>query len=356
LEIRPLNPNNAEQVKALLLEHCDHLPYAGCFASWNLALWLYSLLILTVGAGQGKLPIIHALEEDGAVIGASVLVRDDVLRHRWQIEQLVLNPKSDHMTELGIFLITYLISTYGAKGGKTFLAYVNDRYTDALDLLKACSFHQAMTRESHLVTLTPQETPNSCPLLYNEWKRLTPHYYGLMSEHFNNQIPPLWRHALERLPEHFRDDTQRQGLPLERWWLPMTALPDIAEHSGHHQGCALYIEMVCPSTQGSIQSPHWQVSVFPAPNLELPVEHCIQAIVNYCHRHAPEAPIELSTWSYQTTIRPALQPFVKQGVLSRTSLLVRDCKTRTPKGMNTRIQKAIALMDKASGGGAASPA
>jgi hypothetical protein len=309
-------------------------------------LWGYTVYCTLFGLNQSKLACIQVLEDQESIQGVGVVKRDAHNTQRCYIEHLWLDEHCGSLTENGLFFISYLFSTAQACGIPQMLAYIPHQDVTAIHLLKQSGFHQAMTREHYLLESTAEALTNAkrSTLLQAGWKRVSHYYTALITDHYNSQLPSLWRHTLERCSAHFSNETQHHGRLVERWWL---AHPEKETH------CQLLLELVHPSSL----SP-WQISLFPSPdqaNIDFTLHlHHIQA---YCQAIAGQYLVTLCVWGYQTHLKNQAAATYKHLLDKDVSLFIKDSKIKLNSGLHAKLPKGIlGLESSTTGGGHTSPA
>ncbi|MDX2083836.1 MAG: hypothetical protein SFZ03_00405 [Candidatus Melainabacteria bacterium] len=176
-----------------------------------------------------------AVANTGKVLGLIWLSPDGVIKTRWRIEQLIIDPEESPM-EVGTHLVNFVVHHYGADGIQTFVALVNQRFEEALGLLKACGFrHCTRLHTYEFQARYPQSLPT-------EWSLEAGTISGLresatsdsraLMELYHDCLPVEVRLSLEKKPADFirpwwRDWTNRwKGGFYRRWVVCSSHTPE----------------------------------------------------------------------------------------------------------------------------------
>jgi hypothetical protein len=331
------------------MEDCGATSSALPLPQWGLhplLLGAYTIYCTLLGLNQSRLACIQVLEDNDAVQGVAVVKRDTYNAQRCYIEHLWLDETCGHLTENGLFFISFLFATAHACGIPQMLAYLPHSEATAMALLKQSGFHQAMTRQHFLLGeegLHPTHIKRSI-LLQAGWKRVSGESLQHITEFYNNQLPSLWRPALERSQAHFNAEAQHHGKFIERWWLEQTETKGI---------CHLLLELVHPSSL----SP-WQINLFPNLNQDaLDFKAHLNHIQAYCKAMAHQYPVVLCVWGYQIHLKHQVTEGYEHLTDKDVSLFIRDSKVKHQGGIHAKLPKGILNLEPSnSGGGHTSPA
>jgi hypothetical protein len=320
-------------------------------------------LAFTGGAGlkQHVWPITYMLlnhAPGSTLAGLLQLKRDSYLKERCLLSHLCFNEDTDIDTRT--LFLNQLFAYAHNEGIRCLVTYVSHTAPELMELLKYLGFHQAMAREHFALTAPPQpeflstrtyDPPNvgratAAPpiLLQHGWRRLTPAYIPLVTDYYNEQLPSLWRSALERRTGHFVNESQHHGRPVERWWMAHPQRPEV-------DTCHFLLELVHPSAY----SP-WQINLFHHPaQADVDFTAFLGRIVEYCQAIHPKAGAVLCAWGYQTHLRHLAHAQYQHLPEKDVSLLIRDDKLKCTGGLQQRLQKSLLHLEGNAGGGLTAP-
>lgn len=343
VKIRPLGPNELKQVLHLLQQFGDNeFSYAALEHLQSLFLPFHQMshwlpLRLTF------MPGIYVAVEQHHVLGLVWVSQDGGNPQRWKIDQLILNPQDmsslgRSALDVGRQLIDYVITSYGAKGVETFLAYVDTHYDQGLALLKECGFR-------HCTKVT------------------TYHYEGAMSEgmapmikaHSHNPLlrevkaqdrPKLTELYAESLPPEVRVSLRKTGDDL---------FPSGFQRCSWSLGSGLYRHWVVGEPEkvylmGSVaihskDYKHYQIRLIVSPGWQDGLEGLLAIALRHIYHTTSHPVIQIEVYEFHHPIQQALSSLGFQTALT-TQVLVKDYWVSTSKDPELLQNPVLFLANK----------
>ena len=329
-----LSPQNARAVSNLLETHTPiHTQW---MSPYSLTLWLYRIMA-SISGGQMPFPMIQAWQNGDQVLGVSLMQSDPFMTFRRYLIDFTLDPALENPHAIEIDFLDALFQFTQRRGVKFIVSELSPLRTDRMNLLKHQGFQLALQdhyfylKTSFIQDAVLLPSTGETALRQAGYKRLMPSHYKVVCEHYNQQLPLIWKQALGKLPQHFKPTPHT-----ERWWLASE------ENEAH---CRILVEIKAP-----VEShPHvWQVWILPPSHQVVNLASILGLFEGYIRSQDAHAILRLQVSHTQTLFKEDLLHYAEEATEELRLCFIKELKARPRSGVPLHVAPPFLNLDGAS--------
>ncbi len=288
-------------------------------------LWLYTILAALSG-GQMPFPLIQAWQKEQAVLGVSFMQSDPFMTFRRYLTGFDVDASLENPLAIEVAFLEALFQFNQKRGVRFILAELSPLNTGRLNLLKHQGFQVAMHNAyfylpQSLIEGVSESVESETALRQAGYKRVMSPHYATVCEHYNQQLPVLWKHALSKLPQHFKSKPNT-----ERWYLPL-------QGEKKTQTCGVLAEIKAP-----VESSHvWNLWILAPLHQVVDAKGIVALFARYIHTLDAQAVIRLQVNPIQTALKEGVEAFLEEAVDEQSICLIKELKARPRSGIKLHL-------------------
>jgi hypothetical protein len=334
MSLHTLSPQNAVAVAELL--QAQGFTATQWMSPYSPQLWLYTCLVGFSG-GQMPFPLIQAWQQGQAVLGVSFMQSDPFMTFRRYLTGFDVDASLENPLAIEVAFLEALFQFNQKRGVRFILAELSPLNTERLNLLKHQGFQVAMHNAyfyvpKSLIEGEPESVEGETGLRQAGYKRVMSPHYAVVCDHYNQQLPVLWKQALSKLPQHFKSKSN-----VERWYLPL-------QGQRKTQVCGVLVEIKAP-----VQSSHvWNLWILAPLHQVVDAKGIITLFARYIYTLDAQAVIRLQVNPIQTALKDGVEAFLQEAVEEQSICLIKELKARPRSGIQLHVPTPQLGLDGAS--------
>jgi hypothetical protein len=303
-------------------------------------LWLYTILA-SLSGGQMPFPLIQAWQKGDRVLGVSIVQSDPFMTFRRYLIGFDVDASFEDALAIQGDFLDALFQFHQKRGVRFILAELSPSNTARLNLLKHQGFQVALQDYYYYLPnpLTDPVTPSAegeTALRQAGYKRVMPAHYRIVCEHYNQQLPVLWKQALSKLPQHFK------GKPnTERWYLPLQK----NETKQNATACKVLVEIKAPV---DMSSHVWHLWILAPLHQVVDAKGIVTLFASYIRMQDPLAVIRLQVNQSQAGFKEGVDAFLQEAIEEKSICLIKELKPRPRSGIQLHVPSPQLGLDGAS--------
>ncbi|MCE2930445.1 MAG: hypothetical protein LW809_03530 [Vampirovibrionales bacterium] len=299
-------------------------------------LWLYTLLA-TLSGGQMPFPHIQAWQKENTVLGVSIMQSDPFMTFRRYLTGFDVEASLENASAIESDFLEALFQFNQTRGVRYILVELSPLDTIRLNLLKHQGFQVALQDAFYDVPSSLIETPprseGETALRQAGYKRVMPAHYKAVCDHYNQQLPLLWKQALGKLPQHFKAKPNT-----ERWYLPLDAEQDAS-------ACKVLVDIKAPVDPSSHV---WNLWILAPLHQVVDAKGIVTLFASYIRTHDALAVIRLQVNQSQTALKEGVEAFLQEAVEEQSICLIKELKARPRSGIKVHVPSPHLGLDATS--------
>jgi hypothetical protein len=357
MSLHTLSFKNASLVAQHLQAH--GFKATGWMSCTSPKLWLYTLLA-SLSGGQMPFPLIQAWQNHDAVLGVAIMQSDPVLTFRRYLIGFDVEACLEQAWAIQLDFLEALFQFHQKRGVRFILVELSPLDSARLTLFKHQGFQVALEDAYFYWPTRPREEEQSAvtsavistfseegrsstgegALRQAGYKRVTPAHARSVCEHYNQQLPLLWKHALSKVPQHFKPTAQ-----VERWFLPLSSSSSGSDSHRGVDACGCLVELHAP-VDPSLHE--WRLWILPPLHQVVEVKALLDLWVDYIRMQDPQAVIRLQVNQCQTALKKEVASLLPEAVEHRRVCLIKELKARPRSGIQVHVPTPSLGLDGAS--------